>query len=156
MLLKRRKPYVPDLQEMAALCEGNYLRLTRLLPAGNAERTFVISSQGDEARVRLVVDEDHRYTSILSVYQDGLSPGWLQPLALQVRMYHDAGMAEVTSWQNEKRFDGRYRYPNPAMRLPDEKVQLNRFLAEWLSHCMRHGRAQQPVALPGGIFTSGN
>lgn len=147
--MKRRKPYVPDLQEMAALCEGNYLRLLRLLPSGEAERTFVLSAKNQDARVRIVIDEDHRYTSILSVYQDGLSPAWLQPLALQVRMYHDAGMAEVTSWQNEKRFDGRYLYPNPAMRLPDEKVQLNRFLSEWLAHCLRYGRVDKTVVLSG-------
>ena len=147
--MKRRKAYVPDLQEMAALCEGNYLRLLRLLPSGEAERTFVLSTKNHDARVRLVVDEDHRYTSILSVYQEGLSPAWLQPLALQVRMYHDAGMAEVTSWQNEQRFDGRYQYPNPAMRLPDEKVQLNRFLSEWLAHCLRYGRVDKAVVLSG-------
>jgi uncharacterized protein YqiB (DUF1249 family) len=147
--LKLRKRYVPDLQEMASLCEGNYLRLMKLVPAEESERTFVLSGSSHEARVRLVIDEDHRYTTMLSVYQEGLSPQWLQPLSMQVRLYHDAMMAEVLGYQNQQRFEGRYAYPNSTMRLPDEKVQLNRFLAEWLDHCIRHGRIEATVALPG-------
>lgn len=152
--MKPRKRYVPDLQEMAALCEANYLRLMRLLPGEEDERTFILSSDGHRARVRLVVEEDHRYTTMVSVSQDGLSPDWLQPLAMEVRLYHDAGMAEVTGYQNQRRFDGRYAYPNPSMRLPDEKVQLNRFLAEWLDHCLKYGQAEQPLTIQQGRISS--
>lgn len=143
--MKPAKRYVPDLQEMAALCEANYLRLLKLLPDDDDGHAFVLRAGQHNARVRLVVDEDHRYTTMVSVSQEGLSPQWLQPLSMQVRLYHDARMAEVVGYQNQQRFDGRYPYPNPAMRLPDEKVQLNRFLAEWLDHCLKYGHAEPPV-----------
>ncbi|QQD22605.1 DUF1249 domain-containing protein [Oceanospirillaceae bacterium ASx5O] len=143
MTLRRR--YVPDLQEMAALCEANYLRLLKLLPEGQSEREFLLGDGEQQASVRLYIEEDHRYTTMLRIEQQGYSPAWLQPQAMQVRLYHDAGMAEVLSYQQSQRFHGRYPYPNPAMRLPDEKLQLNRFLAEWLTHCLQHGRAASPL-----------
>jgi uncharacterized protein YqiB (DUF1249 family) len=153
-LLKKRQRYVPDLQEMAALCEANYLRLLKLLTGAEVgeERVFQLSNDRHSARVRLCVDEDHRYTPMVSVTQEGLSPEWLQPLSMQVRLYHDASMAEVLSYQNQQRFDGRYTYPNPAMRMPDEKVQLNRFLAEWLDHCLKYGQTIQPIVLADRIL----
>ena len=41
MTLRRR--YVPDLQEMAALCEANYLRPAQsCLPEGQSEREFLL------------------------------------------------------------------------------------------------------------------
>ena len=143
--MRLRRRYVPDLQEMAALCEANYLRLLKLLPDDQTEREFLLGDGDQQASVRLYIEEDHRYTTMLRLEQQGHSPGWLQPQAMQVRLYHDAGMAEVLSYQQAQRFDGRYPYPNPAMRLPDEKLQLNRFLAEWLTHCLQHGRAKSPL-----------
>jgi uncharacterized protein YqiB (DUF1249 family) len=31
----------------------------------------------------------------------------------------------------------------------DEKSQQNRFLADWLEHCLHNGRSGQPLAVPG-------
>ena len=145
--MKLRQRYVPDLQEMASLCEANYARLLRLLPHEQTGRCFALEHGLFSANIQLNVEEDHRYTTMLVISQDGYGPAWLQPQSMNVRMYHDARMAEVLSYQRQKRFDGRYRYPNPEMRAPDEKVQLNKFLAEWLDHCLRFGRASQPIFL---------
>ncbi|MFP6846400.1 MAG: DUF1249 domain-containing protein [Thalassolituus sp.] len=144
-----RKRYVPDLQELAALCEANYVRFLKLLPDSEegSERVFAITYDSENrAQVRIRVQEQHPYTTMLEVIQEGLSPAWIQPPSMQVRLYHDASMAEVLSYQNQHRFDGRYKYPNPQMRLPDEKVQLNRFLADWLDHCLRHGHVNIPFS----------
>jgi uncharacterized protein YqiB (DUF1249 family) len=54
-------------------------------------------------------------------------------------VYHDARMAEVVTFAHLRRVFPHYDYPNPAMHQPDEKAQWNRFLGEWLSHCLRHG-----------------
>lgn len=145
MALKRR--YVPDLQKMAAVCEGNFVRLLKLLPdfAEGAQQTFIIqadpSDHERQAKVTLTVVESFPYTSTIEVIQHGLCPAWIQPPKMLVRIYHDARSAEVTSYQNQKRVHGRYQYPNPEMRLPDEKAQLNLFLAEWLTHCLKYGHA---------------
>jgi uncharacterized protein YqiB (DUF1249 family) len=148
MALNRR--YVPDLKKMAAACEGNYIRLNKLMPNFELgyETSFLIS--GDlraeaplrQARIQLKVIESFRYTSTIEVVQQGLCPDWIQPPSMLVRLYHDARSAEVTSYQNQKRIQGKYEYPNPQMRMPDEKAQLNQFLAEWLTHCLKHGHAE--------------
>ena len=145
----RKKRYVPDLQELSTLAEKNYLRFFKLFPEMEAvsERAFVISNVGDlQARIIMRVEEVHPYTTMLQIIQQGLSPEWIQPPRMQVRLYHDANMAEVLSYQNEKRFEGRYQYPNPTMRMPDEKLQLNRFLADWLDHCLQYGHIDTPFA----------
>lgn len=148
MALNRR--YVPDLKKMAAACEGNYIRLNKLMPDFELgyEKSFFISSDTPsespeyEARIHLKVIESFPYTSTIEVVQKGICPDWIQPPCMIVRVYHDARSAEVTSYQNQKRIHGKYQYPNPQMRMPDEKAQLNQFLAEWLTHCLKYGHAE--------------
>lgn len=142
MALNRR--YVPDLKKMSAACEGNYLRLNKLLPNFELgyEKTFTLQSEHHQGRVTLEVVESFRYTSTVKVIQQSESSSWLQSPSMLVRLYHDARSAEVTSYQNQRRIEGKYHYPNRQMRLPDEKAQLNQFLAEWLTHCLKYGHAE--------------
>ena len=62
-----------------------------------------------------------------------------------MRAYHDAGMLEVGSFQSCRRVEARYPYPNRRMHQQDEKYQQNRFLAEWLEHCLQDGRETTEV-----------
>src|SRR5690606_29848902 len=138
MTLRRR--YVPDLQEMAALCEANYLRLLKLLPEGQSEREFLLGDGEQQASVRLYIEEDHRYTTMLRIGPAGYRPVRRQPEAREVPVYHGGGMAVVLSYQRSQRCRGRYPSPAPAVRLPAETLRLTRFLAEWLSPCLQPGR----------------
>jgi uncharacterized protein YqiB (DUF1249 family) len=148
MALNRR--YVPDLKKMAAACEGNYFRLNKLMPNFELgyETSFWISGDSSsaaplrQARIHLKVVESFPYTSTVEVVQKGLSQDWIHPPSMLVRLYHDARSAEVTCYQNQKGIHGKYEYPNPQMRMPDEKAQLNQFLAEWLTHCLKYGHAE--------------
>ena len=74
-----------------------------------------------------------------------LSLPWLPLPHMEVRVYHDARMAEVVGAENARRFRSIYTYPNAAMHQPDEKTQLNLFLGEWLGHCLACGHELQPV-----------
>jgi len=58
---------------------------------------------------------------------------------LQVRIYHDARVAEVIDYQHNRRFDSRYKYPNIKMYQTNEKQQINFFLSEWLDFCITQG-----------------
>src|SRR4051812_24265626 len=84
------------------------------------------------------VSERSPYTTTLEIAQ---LPSPLLSLAptLTVRVYHDARLAEVIAFTRWRRAQPRYDYPNPGMHQPDEKSQWNRFLGEWLSHCLQHG-----------------
>ena len=143
-----RERYRVDLVELQAACEANYARLMQLLPAmreGAAPRRVALS-QGERLLgvLALEVLESCPYTSTLSVRQEH-SLAWLPVPQMEVRVYHDARMAEVIGAQSARRFRGIYPYPNAAMHQPDEKTQLNLFLGEWLSHCLAYGHELEPV-----------
>ncbi|MBD9485296.1 DUF1249 domain-containing protein [Pseudomonas sp. PDM14] len=143
-----RERYRVDLVELQSACEANYARLLRLLPGMrdmHGERRVALS-QGDQLLGVLVLQvlESCPYTTTLQVRQEHSLP-WLPVPKLEVRVYHDARMAEVTSAENARRFRSIYAYPNAAMHQPDEKTQLNLFLGEWLSHCLACGHELAPV-----------
>ncbi len=130
-----RRRYRVDLAADQATCAANYARLRRLLSAAGDSAAFGVGA-GVELHLRLV--ERCRYTDTLTLRQDGRGLASLAP-ELTVRLYHDARLAEVTGFANRRRVLPLYDYPNPAMHQPDEKAQWNRFLGEWLSHCLQHG-----------------
>src|SRR5690606_11145407 len=134
-----RKKYVPDLVKMAAACEMNYGRLSRLLRLKSAEHEFHLTLANQHLSVKIKVVEEQRYTTMLEIAQDSAHP-WLGPQSMQVRLYHDAHMAEVLGYQQQGQFAGHYTYPNRHMRHPDEKQQLNEFLAHWLENCLKYGQ----------------
>ncbi|AYN95716.1 MULTISPECIES: DUF1249 domain-containing protein [Pseudomonas] len=148
MGLKGRDRYRVDLPGLQATCESNYLRLMQLLPK---MREALISrrvalSQGEKLLgiLALEVTEACPYTTTLQVSQE-LGLPWLPVPRLEVRVYHDARMAEVISAGPTRRLQAIYPYPNELMNHPDEKTQLNLFLGEWLSHCMACGHESEPV-----------
>ncbi|ARU90040.1 DUF1249 domain-containing protein [Pseudomonas sp. M30-35] len=142
-----RDRYRVDLVELQTACEANYARLMRLLPAMREEPSArrVAVSQGEKLLGVLALDvlENCPYTSTVRVRQEHSLP-WLPIPALEVRVYHDARMAEVVGAESSRRFRGIYPYPNADMHQPDEKTQLNLFLGEWLSHCLACGHETEP------------
>ncbi len=134
----------PDLAAQQARCDLNYLYLQRLLHNFRDARQRVLyapgAQPGQEARLRIRFLERHRYTEILCIelyVGDGYT-GADREIVLTVRVYKDLRCAEV-SLCNGHRLRARYPYPNARMFSPDEKFQLNRFLGEWLGHCVQHG-----------------
>ncbi|TVS11024.1 MAG: DUF1249 domain-containing protein [Gammaproteobacteria bacterium] len=147
--------YKVDLAAHMAECDANYARLHQLLPElfDRDERTLSLTLPQVADRVlRFRVVERCPYTTTLALDFTRAASDW-HPLVpaprLLVRLYHDARTAEVTAYQGEDRFQGRYDYPNGRMHQPDEKAQLNRFLGEYLALCLAHGREPAPVAVNG-------
>lgn len=131
-----RPRYCVDLASAQAECEANYWRLERLLHAFREDdRCFAI---GSHLQMRIRITERSPYTTFLEIEQVQTVIASMTP-SLSVRVYHDARLAEVVAFAHWRRILPRYEYPNPAMHQPDEKAQWNRFLAEWLSHCLQHG-----------------
>ena len=142
-----KRKYVPDLKSLQALGEGNYVRLLRLLPDLDQcdRREFQLVHEGHRARVCLEVEERFAYTTtvVVSHRYDNASV-WLEAPRLVVRLYHDARVAEVIGMRR-RQLSGVYPYPNRKMHQPDEKNQLNTYLHEWISHCLRHGQLLEEV-----------
>lgn len=161
------KRYVVDLSATMAVCDANYIRLLKLMPhfGLDASRSFTLPTAGSAAHenisqsVDLVVIEAFRYTSTIRIRMGAIAAnGFYQPPCILVRVYHDANTAEVISFQEE--WNNRVNpLPEDApLFYPDEKEQVNMFLAEWLTLCIETGLDRSaikldPRALPGLLPT---
>ena len=90
-------------------------------------------------RVRIQVLQTAKFTETLLLEQVHNSGRWLNNPQMTVRVYHDALMAEVISCYRQRQIAPVNDYPNRFMHHPDEKVQVNGFLADWLDYCLRFG-----------------
>ena len=92
--------------------------------------------------------EAFKYTNTLQIIQKPALTELIKSPIMLVRIYHDASTAEVISSQGHKNFQARYPIFNPKMYHADEKKQINLFLGEWLSLCLREGRSSKLSLVP--------
>lgn len=138
-----------------AVCDANYLRLRKLLPSFglDAQRRIGLPS-GDSAAgalVELRVLEHFRYTSTLRIslclaalggahyHSSHYHSSHYRPPVMLVRLYHDAATAEVISYQGRATTGFTLLLSDTMEFKPDEKEQVNQFLAEWLTLCLELG-----------------
>jgi len=88
--------------------------------------------------VALEMLEETRYTILLRISQKfSASNSLLADVVFTVRIYLDARLAEVISYQGRHSIKYKYPYPNEGMFVPDEKRQCNLLLYDWLNACSR-------------------
>ena len=148
MAVKER--YRIDFPLHMAQCESNYWLLGKLMPdAGTLDAwQFAVEGPGGGWEMRIDITERMRYTTNVVIRrQDAVANRWLQMPELTVRLYHDAEIAEVLAWEDHRRLQVRYDYPNHAMYQSDEKAQFNQFLGEWLRVCIARGHSLDDVSL---------
>lgn len=134
-----------------AQCELNYHLSVSLMPGlrdGQGEWLFNVGHPAVHVSIQL--QEAAPYTTTVDIRQAARSHGELAfnqigTPRIRVRLYHDVEMAEVIAWDNHRHWLALYDYPNRRMYLPDEKLSINRFLGEWLSHCLKLGIACEGV-----------
>ena len=140
-----RRHYVPDLSAFMSLCDANYAKMMQLLPEFEHQntRSFGLSrSKHVLGEIHIQITERCKYTTTLNIKQNtqsNIDNHYLQPTQMEVRIYHDAKMAEVLSYQGRQGLKASYTYPNSAMLQKDEKALCNEFLADWLSYCLKFG-----------------
>lgn len=135
---------------MQQQCEANYVRLLQLVADWDAFESLELAvdeAESPTVLVKITRLERNPYTSTIMLDQQDVLLPWAKGPQLTVRVYHDARMAEVISWNRHRLIKPRYDYPNPQMYLPDEKAQLNQYLGECLSQCIAHGRTREPISI---------
>ena len=130
------RKYVPKLANMHQVCEINYGRLLRLLPDCDTEDLQYQFKVNASLLYTIKIIECSRYTSTLEMSQKNQMGYEFLRQVVQVRLYHDAKMAEVISAQNIGSLKPSYQYPNTKMYQKNEKEMVNLFLAEWLQFCL--------------------
>lgn len=143
-----RKNFQIDYAGHMAECDLNYMRLARLLPDLAQRDSYQFAVQfpaSNSAVMDIQVIERTPYTTTLK-FERLSEHELLKAKALTVRVYDDAQIAEVLACETGKQLRSRYHYPNRQMYQQDEKVQLNRFLGEWLSYCLDFGHTLDPIS----------
>lgn len=135
-----KRKYLPDLKEFMALCASNYAKLSRLVQLAELKvgQSFALPIER-QPDFLVTLKQKSRHTATYELKQESAEISLKR--CYLVRMYHDASMAEVLSGLNQGMLPPVHAYPNEQMKQPDEKIQLNRFLAEWLNFCLEFGQA---------------
>ena len=110
-----------------------------------------LENSNEKVTVEIKILEAFKYTTTLEIVQRPEFKKWMTNPSMLVRVYHDASTAEVVSYQGHRHLKPRYSQPNPKMYHSDEKMQVNSFLGEWLTHCLKVGRS---INTPELIFTT--
>ena len=139
-----KKPYHVDLAELMRVYETNYAKLNALLSVEH-EVGDVRCYQAVNMLYQLTVNEVTKYTTLIDICQSDAMPVFPLP-KMSVRLYHDARVAEVCASGDFSRVKAKYDYPNTKLLQKDEKFQLNKFLGEWLTFCLKTGISRTPVS----------
>lgn len=132
-MIKRPTKYVPNLQKMQAVCTRNYALLLRILPIDYEQDASWDIQCDNQLEFKLKVIDRSRYTETFSIMQLASHLPKFMVSEFEIRVYHDAQMAEVISFQKHKRLRQSYPYPNANLHHKDEKYQVNSLLKDWLN-----------------------
>lgn len=138
---KRPKPFTINLSLEHAIAQRNYGRLLRLFPGWASVDSLSFAVQ--QKRIHITVEQRDTYSTVFAISESKGTTQDLAPTQCRIRAYHDVQMIEIIEWNGSRRFKPRYKYPNAKMMAKDEKWQLNRFIGEWLDHCIRFGQSDQ-------------
>ncbi len=140
----KRKRYVADLRRLGALGELNYRRICQLTgesETGTSRKFSLRNGDTYMGTVSISLVERCKFTDTLYLEQTRNSGRWINNPQFTVRSYHDARMAEVISCFRYRRVEAVNAFPSTFMHHPDEKVQINSFLSDWLAFCLQFGHA---------------
>ncbi len=122
------------------LFEENYRLLLELLALDGGEGGVLRSAMQEDERLEITVTERSRYTLTIAL-RKSLSFGreWVPDILMEARLYLDARVAEVLTYQNCRRLPAPYAVQGSVPFHKDEKRQANRLLNDLLEHCLRQG-----------------
>ncbi len=131
--------------------ECNYIRIRNLVPDIDVMPDVVISRIDGVLDLQLRVIERCKFTTTFNLtYHFTDSHGRFPAPDMQVRMYHDAQVAEVISCGRRRGL--RHALYNRMFHRYTlvEKWRMNRFLQKWLGYCLMQGHRFVPgrVVLP--------
>jgi len=125
---------------LMSLYESNYIRLAWLVPDLAALDTAQTSVVASDIPLHLAVDERSRYTTTLRLtylFED--ASGAIADPDLQIRVYHDARLAEVQSCARWHRHAALESMRSQLARALGDRWLRNVMLNKWLDYCVERG-----------------
>jgi hypothetical protein len=131
---------------LMTLYESNYIRLRALLGDARALRGRAVSAVAGDLDLHVEAIERCRYTTILRMtYLFGEPGGPVAEPDLEVRVYHDARLAEASQGAARLRHPG---LSDLRAGLPTglgERWLRNMLLNKWLDYCAERGHRFAPA-----------
>lgn len=125
---------------LMTLYESNYIRLGWLLPDVRSIEGRHVSLVAGDLELHLDVVERSRYTTILNLsYVVASQAGPLVTPDLQVRVYHDARLAEACDGAPAPRNDELRRIHDTLRKQLSDRWARNVLLNKWLEYCAERG-----------------
>ena len=132
----------PELRQLQDLQEEIYHQLHLLIPEHVSFHDFLVSRVAGSPALRMEVLERHKYTTFFRLtyeFTEDNSPVY-SPDA-HIRFYHDARIAEVTSF-NVNQGCTRTAHPAyPSRQLMQQMWRLNRAMDRWLDYILGQGHS---------------
>jgi len=122
---------LPTTSHHIAICEGNFLRLSRLLNKFSQEKYAfeTVNPNSSHLDIKFLVLNKTKHTVLLEARQSKVGKNTLNNFTIRIQVSLDAKLAEVTSY-GEKPIP--FFIKKSKIQSYDEKMQQNRFLTEWL------------------------
>ena len=122
--------------------ERNFERLQFLVPDLRLFRGSLVSRTDEVPDLHLEVLDQSAYTTTIVLTYELEIDGTHQPEPeVQVRVYHDARMAEVLAVR-EPGPSGRSGWCSLRHSAMSRKWRFNRFLGKWLAYCLQQGHGE--------------
>ncbi|MFL2731600.1 MAG: DUF1249 domain-containing protein [SAR86 cluster bacterium] len=129
---------LPITSHFLALCTKNYIKLEKLLLKfkKNKYKFEILSSDDKNLDIDFLILNKTKHTILLEAKQkEGFIKNKILILRIQISL--DAKLAEVISYQGEKPIP--FFLNQTKIQSPDEKIQQNIFLTEWLENIFSSG-----------------
>jgi uncharacterized protein YqiB (DUF1249 family) len=125
---------------LMSLYESNYIRLSWLVPSLSRVNGTLVSEVDGDCPLHLVLGERSRYTTTLSLtYLFDDAGSTVADPDLQIRVYHDARLAEVQSCARWHRHAMLESIRSQFARDLGDRWLRNVMLNKWLDYCVERG-----------------
>lgn len=134
---------------LMSLYESNYIRLGWLIQDLGAISGAAVSRVAGDCPLHLTVEDRSRYTTTLTLTYifEGESASLADP-DLQIRVYHDARLAEVQSCARWHRHSMLESIRSGLARAVGDRWLRNIMLNKWLDYCVERGHSFTALSAP--------
>jgi hypothetical protein len=131
---------------LMGLYESNYVRLGWLLGELSDMGGYYRSTVANDLTLHVSVLDVQRYTTTFKMtYWFDVDGQWVADPDLDVRVYHDARLAEVMSWRSGGRNKILRAFDADQGSELDRRWTRNTMLNKWLEYCIDLGHRFEPV-----------
>ena len=117
--------------------ESNYRYLGELFPEIIELNSGQLVYRDKLKTIKIRCLEVSRYTTLISLELDFIECPQVPPVGMRIRLYHDAQLADVVSYQDITRLIAPY-FSDKVKNTENHKRQANILLNDLLSGCVKH------------------